>query len=363
MPRIEFVGVSKLYESGEGLVPTNLVIESGEFTTLLGPSGSGKTTVLRLIAGLETPDGGEILFDGQVMNQVEPHARGIGLVVTNGALYDTRTAAGNLQFPLEVARVERDERRRRVDTTARRFRLVRLLPRRTRELSAGQRQLVATGRATVRDNPIVLFDEALAGVDPHLRASVKAQLRRLHDTGHTVVFATNHQEEGMALATRLVVLRGGEVQQVGAPYEVYREPANAFVAQFLGEPGMNVLPALRLDRERLRLGDDELALPGIPATRADTLLVGIRPEHVEIAPPGTPYQQCFHGRVTAVENLGHERLVHLAFGTAATGSVDFVLRTPVHGVTVGDHLELTMEPHAVTFFDASTGERLDPVPV
>jgi len=212
MPRIELVGVSKRYDSGEGLEPTDLVIESGEVTTLLGPSGSGKSTLLRLIAGLEQPDAGAVFFDGARMNGVDPHSRGLGLVVTEGALYNNRTAGGNISFPLEMERVEPSVRRRRVTETARRFRLFRLLHRPAGELSAGQRQMVATSRAIVRENRLVLFDEALAGVDPHLKASVKAKLHQLHDSGNTLVFATNHQEEGMALATRLVVLRKGEVQ-------------------------------------------------------------------------------------------------------------------------------------------------------
>ena len=356
MPRIELVGVSKRYDSGEGLEPTDLVIESGEVTTLLGPSGSGKSTLLRLIAGLEQPDAGAVFFDGARMNGVDPHSRGLGLVVTEGALYNNRTAGGNISFPLEMERVEPSVRRRRVTETARRFRLFRLLHRPAGELSAGQRQMVATSRAIVRENRLVLFDEALAGVDPHLKASVKAKLHQLHDSGNTLVFATNHQEEGMALATRLVVLRKGEVQQVGRPAELYREPVNVFVAQFLGEPGMNIVPALRLDGERVRVGDDELWLPQVPETRDGRILLGVRPEHVDVAAPDAPYRRCFHARVTFVENIGHERLVHVAFGAPDTGSLDFVFRSRAHGLVPGDRVELQLT--SATFFDPESGDRL-----
>lgn len=358
MPRIELVGVSKIYADGEGLHPTNLVIEDGDFATLLGPSGSGKSTLLRLIAGLETPDQGEILFDGKVVNDVAPFRRGLGLVVTQGALYNHMTAEGNLAFPLEVAHVDRPEVRSRVADAARRFRLLRILPRKARELSAGHRQLIATGRATVRETNIVLFDEALAGVDPHLRASVKDQLRRLRDLGHTSVFATNHQADGMSLANKLVVIRDGEVQQAGTPEDLYTNPVNTFVAQFLGEPGMNIVPVERTGAGSVRFGDDELWLGMTTDTSHDRILLGVRPEHVGIAGPGAPYRECFHGRITFVENLGHERLAHVAFGGPDSGSVDFVFRSSAHGLVAGDRVELQLNPETAAFFDPVSGERL-----
>lgn len=358
MAAITFKDVSGVYGDGTvGLHPTSLRVEAGELAAIVGPSGSGKSTLVRLIAGLDRPATGTIAFDDEIVNDVPASRRGIGLVVTQGALYDQMTSEENIGFPLKVTGVGEPARSERARAEAGRFKLTRVLGRKPRTLSAGERQLVATGRATVRDTAILLLDEALAGVDPHLRDEVRTELRKLHDGARTIIYATNEQSEAMRLADRLIVLREGRVQQVGRPMAVYRKPANTFVAEFLGEPGMNVVPAERTADGKLRLGVDEVAYPS--ALPTVPFLFGIRPEDVSLAAPGHPFDQTLHAGVTFVEQLGSARLIHLAFGTPDSGAVDFVARlTAGRPLAAGDRVELALAFERAALFDRATGERL-----
>ncbi|MDH3540427.1 MAG: ABC transporter ATP-binding protein [Acidimicrobiia bacterium] len=358
MPRIHLDQVSGQYRNGAvGLHPTDLVIESGELVAVVGPSGSGKTTLIRLIAGLGRPATGTLRFDGVVMNDVGPARRGVALVHTQGALYDHLTSEDNIRFPLRMTGIDEPEQTARTEAEADRFHVRRLLHRRPRALSAGERQLVATSKATVRDASVLLFDEALAGVDPHLRHEIRDEFRRLHDGTHTIVYATNEQEEAMVLADRLVVLDQGVVQQVGAPLTLHSQPDNVFVAEFLGSPGMNIVPGDGSDG-RLHLGGDEIA--GAPApSRPGPILVGIRPEDVRLARPGDPFERCLHARVTAVEMLGSVRIAHVAFGTPDSGALDFAVRvTDSRPVFAGDSVELFLAVDRISYFDPVTGVRL-----
>ena len=359
MTAIQMTGVSKVYP-GEiiALHPTDLGIGSGELVTVVGPSGSGKSTLIRLIAGLETPTNGTITFDGDIVNDIGPPGRRVGLVVTQGALYDNMTAEGNFRFPLMATGIKEPEASERVASTAGRFGIRRLLDRRTRSLSAGERQLVAAGRATVRDSNVLLLDEAVAGVDLHRRRQVRDQIRNLHDGSLTIVYATNEQDEAMTLGNRIVVLDDGAVQQVGGPIDVYTNPVNTFVAQFLGSPGMNVVPALVTGPNTVRIGDDELEV-GATTPQATEVMVGIRPERVRPAAPGRPFNRCLHARATRVEQLGSARLAHVAFGTPESGAVDFIVR--VEGdrpLFAGDQVELEVDIEAIAYFDRETGVRL-----
>ncbi len=358
MPRIELQKASGVYRDGVvGLEPTDLRIEPGELIALLGPSGSGKTTLLRLIAGLDRPAYGTVRYDGEVVNDLAANRRGVGLVVTQGALYDHVTAEDNIRFPLKVTGIGEPEQTERTDHEATRFGIRRLLSRRPRNLSAGERQLVATGRATVRDPDVLLFDEALVGVDPHLRRQVRAEFRKLHDGTRTIVYATNEQEEAMVLADRLVVLRAGVVQQVGPPLEVYRNPVNVFVAEFLGSPGMNIVAATAAGG-RLRIGADEIV--GAPSPPdSDGFLVGIRPEHVHLAEPGEPFDRCLHTRIIGVDQLGSERVAHVAFGSPESGALDFAVRVrAARPLAIGDSVEIAMDVDQILYFDRESGLRL-----
>jgi lactose/L-arabinose transport system ATP-binding protein len=357
MPKIELRQLSRIFDGDEGLHPTDLHVDDGEFVAIVGPSGSGKSTLLRLIAGLEQPDQGEIVFDGRVMNDVPSHNRGVGLVVSTGALYTNMSAGRNIAFPLEIEGVDEPGFTQRVAATARRFTVSRLLERKPDQLSAGQRQLVATGRAVIRDSDVVLFDEALSGIDPHKRERIKTELRKLHAAGHTVLFATNTQEEAMAMGTTLVVLRAGRIQQVGTPSDVYRDPDNSFVAEFMG--GANLVAGMVNDDGTIVLGDDTIELSDLPrrGNGPGKVVVGIRPEEVEIADPATPFRRCIHARVTHVENLGDHRMVHVSFGTPDSGSLDFSFRNRTSpGPQPGQHVELSLGRGL--FFDAADGRRL-----
>ena len=357
MPRIQLDQVSGRYRDGEvGLQPTDLVIESGELVAVVGPSGSGKTTLIRLIAGLDRPATGTLRFNDTVVNDVAPGRRDVAMVVTQGALYDHMSSEDNIRFPLKMTGIGEPEQTERTEAEAERFHIRRLLARRPRALSAGERQLVATGRATVRDASILLFDEALAGVDPHLRHQIRDEFRRLHDGTHTIVYATNEQDEAMALADRLVVLDQGVVQQVGAPLDLYGQPIDVFVAEFLGSPGMNIVPGDGTDG-RLRLGTDEIA-GAPPPPRSGAVLVGIRPEDVHLARPGDPFERCLHARVTAVEMLGSVRIAHVAFGTPDSGALDFAVRvTDSRPLFTGDAVELLLTVDRITYFDPVSGLR------
>ena len=358
MPQVQLDQVSGRYRDGRvGLQPTDLVIESGEFVAVVGPSGSGKTTLIRLLAGLTQPDTGTIRFDGEDLNDVSPSKRDVAMVVTQGALYEHRSSGENIRFPLKVTGIGEPEQTERTEAEAERFHIRRLLGRRPRALSAGERQLVATGRATVRDAGVLLFDEALAGVDPHLRHRIRDEFRRLHDGTHTIVYATNEQEEAMALADRVVVLDQGVLHQVGAPLDLYARPVNVFVATFLGAPGMNVVPG-RVAGGSLRLGTVVIA-GAAPPTQTGEILVGIRPEDVRLARPCDSFELCLHGRVTAVEMLGSVRIAHVAFGTPDSGALDFAVRvTDSRPVFAGDAVELLLTVDRISYFDPLSGMRL-----
>ncbi|MGI9649512.1 MAG: ABC transporter ATP-binding protein [Acidimicrobiia bacterium] len=359
MSRIEMTNVSAVFPDGTvGFHPASITIEPGELVAVIGPSGSGKTTLIRLIAGLERPVEGEIRFDGRDVTGVAAAGRGVGMVVTQGALYEHMSIEDNLRFPLKITGVGEPEQTERAGQEADRFGISNLLGRRPRQLSAGERQLVASGRATVRGVAVLLFDEALAGIDPHLRRQVREQLRALHDGTRTIVYATNEQEEAMILADRLIVLDKGRIQQIGPPLELYQRPGNVFVAGFLGSPGMNIVAAEPRSEGRLRVGDDEIQLPG-PAPSRSPLLVGIRPEEVRLARPGDPFAQCLHAGVTGVENLGAQSIIHVAFGSPDSGALDFAVvviggRPPA----IGDRVELVVAVDKLSYFDRESGERL-----
>jgi ABC-type sugar transport system ATPase subunit len=356
---IELHGVSAVYPGGTvGFHPASLSIEPGELVAVIGPSGSGKSTLIRLIAGLEQPTSGAIHFDGIDVTRLPAAERGVGMVVTQGALYDHMSTEDNLRFPLKVTGVGEPERTDRVIRQAGRFGISDLLGRRPSQLSAGQRQLVASGRATVRETSVLLFDEALAGVDPHLRRQVREQLRDLRDGTRTIVYATNEQEEAMILADRLIVLNEGRIQQIGPPLELYRRPANVFTAGFLGSPGMNIVAAAPRPNHRLRVGDDEIEVLD-PLPSRDPLLVGIRPEDVRLSRPEDPFTRCLHARVTGVEDLGDQSLVHVAFGGPDSGALDFVVVVAGGGpLAPGSHVELALAVEKLSYFDRETGQRL-----
>jgi multiple sugar transport system ATP-binding protein len=329
-------------------------IADGEFVVLVGPSGCGKSTLLRMVAGLETITSGEIAIDGRVVNKLEPKERDVAMVFQNYALYPQMTVAQNLGFALELARLGRDEIKRKVDGAATSLGLEPLLGRYPRQLSGGQRQRVAMGRAIVCDPKVFLFDEPLSNLDAKLRVQLRGEIKELQRRlKTTTIYVTHDQVEAMTMGDKIVVLNGGRVEQIGAPLDLYDRPANKFVATFLGSPAMNLIAGAidRADATRLLLPDGHMASIGpSPADWAGRRVIfGIRPESVRLDPEaGLP---CV---VTLVEPTGSE--THLIAHAGETEIVA-VLKERLR-IREGETIRLSFDAEQRHFFDLGSGQRL-----
>jgi multiple sugar transport system ATP-binding protein len=305
----------------------NLEVAEGEFLVIVGPSGCGKTTTLRMIAGLESISSGEILIDDQVVNQVEPRHRDIAMVFQNYALYPHKKVYDNIAYPLQLRNVARSEIDQRVRETAKLLGIEHLLDRRIRQLSGGERQRVALGRAIVRRARLFLMDEPLSNLDAQLRIQMRREIIRLQrQLGITTVYVTHDQVEAMTMGDRIVVMRGGVVQQVGDPMTIYNHPANRFVARFIGSPPMNLFDGV-LEKTagalQLHTGFATYALPdglsdGLLRTSrqpgAGKVLCGIRAEDVAIHQDGLATSQAPQGVIDLIEPLGSDAYVSVALG-------------------------------------------------
>jgi ABC-type sugar transport system ATPase subunit len=312
MADVAFSNVRKTFGQFVAVEGLNLDIRQGEFVSLLGPSGCGKTTTLRMLAGLEFPTSGEIRIGERVVNDVAPGQRDIAMVFQSYALYPHMTVGQNIAYPLKKRGVPKAERAALVAKTAEMLQLTELLGRKPKQLSGGQQQRVALGRALVRDPKVFLLDEPLSNLDAKLRGYMRAELVELHQRlGRTMVYVTHDQLEAMTMSDRIAIMEGGRLQQFAPPQDVYREPANRFVAGFVGTPGMNLI-----DGDLTRAGDDwRFDAPGVtfPAKRlsgavAGPACLGIRPEDLEIG------DGPIEGRVQLVEQTGHENIVVLKVG-------------------------------------------------
>jgi ABC-type sugar transport system ATPase subunit len=344
---VRFAGVRKAFGSAVAVRELDLLIESGEFVSLLGPSGCGKTTTLRMLAGLEFPTAGTISIGGRVVNDVAPGARDVAMVFQSYALYPHMTVAENIGYPLKKRGVPKAEREPQVKRVAEMLHLESLLSRKPRQLSGGQQQRVALGRALVRDPRVFLLDEPLSNLDAKLRAHMRAELIELHRrVGRTFVYVTHDQLEAMTMSDRIAVMHEGVLQQFGTPGEVYNRPANLFVAGFIGAPAMNLLrgiaeqgafvhPALRL---------------GLSGAAARNLVLGVRPEDVTIG--GGP----FSARVRLVEPTGHEQIAQLDIEGGDTLTIRADAEAPL---TPGETLRWGVRAARLHLFDATTGGRLD----
>ena len=360
MARIGLRGLTKVY--GQGVVAVDSVdldIGDGEFMVLLGPSGCGKSTTLRMIAGLEEVTSGELLIDGRRMNEVDPADRDLAIVFQNYALYPHMTVAGNLSFGLRLRKLARVEVDRRIARTSSMLGIEGLLERRPKELSGGQQQRVALGRALVRDPAAFLFDEPLSNLDAKLRAAMRTELIKIHrELGKTIVHVTHDQMEAMTMGERICIMRDGRVVQVGPPLEVYRRPADTFVAGFLASPPMNLLPARMVDLEggpALALDRVTLALPAarraaLERYRGSAVTFGFRPEdlHAE-AGPG---RQAVEVKVVTVEALGPEVVLVAALpdGREIAARLDRDFSAPA-----GSDLRLHLDLAKTHFFDPDSG--------
>lgn len=356
--------MSKDYGAVRAVKALDIRIEDGELLTLLGPSGCGKSTALSCIAGLERLTGGRLLFDDQDVTELEPHERNVAMVFQDYALYPHMDVSENISFGLRQQKVDAQAIARQIDQAAEMLGLGDYLHRRPAELSGGQRQRVAVGRAVVRNPAVLLMDEPLSNLDAGLRLKTRTEIKRLQrELGMTTVFVTHDQEEAMVLSDRMAVMRDGVLQQIGPPMEVYREPANLFVASFIGSPAMNFLDVeLGLEEgavvcafadQRLRLPADVVApaslaalRPGLPA------LLGIRPSDLLVG--GAAREQAIEGRVFLVEPVGP--VTYLDVDVA--GRVVKAACDPDEAPAVGENVTLGFAGSRVRLFDRATEARL-----
>ncbi|RMA41438.1 ABC transporter ATP-binding protein [Rhodophyticola porphyridii] len=306
--------VRKAYGEARVIHGIDLDIRDGEFVVFVGPSGCGKSTLLRMIAGLETVTGGDVIIGGEKVNDIVPADRGIAMVFQSYALYPHKDVYGNMAFALRHAGEDKAVIDERVKKAAEILGLEALLKRKPKELSGGQRQRVAIGRAIVRDPEIFLFDEPLSNLDAALRVQMRVEILRLHQRlKTTMIYVTHDQVEAMTLADRIVVLRDGRVEQVGTPLELYHHPCNRFVAGFIGSPKMNFLAIDPIDDGRRVRYRQSAPIDLHVKTRSGAVPteIGIRPEHVRLVEPG---KGAFDGTVFVVERLGGETFLHVDFG-------------------------------------------------
>ena len=364
MASLSLTNVCKVYPNGfEAVKDFNLEVEDQEFIIFVGPSGCGKSTTLRMIAGLEEISSGELKIDGRVVNDVEPKDRDIAMVFQNYALYPHMTVFDNMAFGLKLRKVPKDEIKKKVEEAAKILDLEKLLDRKPKALSGGQRQCFAMGRAIVRNPKVFLMDEPLSNLDAKLRVQMRSEIASLHNRlKATIIYVTHDQTEAMTLGTRIVVLKDGVIMQVDSPQKLYNEPNNLFVAGFIGSPQMNFIDAVcKVEGERVTLNFEKtsVVLPPAKAKKlidggynGKTVVMGIRPEdigdsQIEIE---AHKDTVFETDVTGYELLGSEVLLYFnVAGTAMTAKVDS--RTTAR---MGDHITLAIDPEKIHCFDKET---------
>jgi len=322
MAEVNLKNINKRFGDVEAIKNLSLDIEDGEFIIFVGPSGCGKTTLLRIVAGLETPTSGEIYIDGDPITNIPPKKRDIAMVFQNYALYPHKKVYDNLAFCLQLRRMPKPEIKEKVQKTAELLGVSDLLRRYPHQLSGGQRQRIAVGRAIIRNPKVFLFDEPLSNLDAKLRVSMRTELMDLHQHLQTTsIYVTHDQMEAMTMGTRLVIMKDGRIQQVGTPQEIYSQPDNLFVAGFIGSPAMNFVEGkIRKDAGNFYFKSSGMDLQ-IAGEKTNGLhnyvnkgtVLGLRPEHIRDVDNDSPsdVQAIFKAQVRLVEPLGSEQLVHL----------------------------------------------------
>ncbi len=369
MASLDLINVQKSFGSVKILHDISIGLKDGEFLVLVGPSGCGKSTLMNIIAGLEEPSGGLLRLEGQDITQVAPAERNISMVFQSYALYPNMTVAKNIEFPLQMRKVDKASREERVKSVSRLLQIEHLLERKPRQLSGGQRQRVAIGRALAREPKLYLFDEPLSNLDAQLRVDMRTEIKKLHQRlKATIVYVTHDQIEAMTLATRIAVMKGGILQQLGTPHEVYNRPANTFVAGFMGSPRMNLVKAnliaqsgagLALSFQEGSGARVQIELPSevVPAALAEragqVVIAGLRPEAVSLATPGMvagPMQRFVDAKIEVIEPTGADTLVVIDLG-----GHEFTTRlAPDLALAPGQQARFLVDLSKLVCFDAKT---------
>ncbi len=371
MATVSLKGIYKIYEGNVTAVSDfNLEIADKEFIVLVGPSGCGKSTTLRMVAGLEEISKGELRIDDKVMNDVEPKDRDIAMVFQSYALYPHMTVRENMEFPLKLKKMPKDQIKKAVDEAAEILGITEYLDRKPKALSGGQRQRVAIGRAIVREPKVLLMDEPLSNLDAKLRNQMRAEIIKLRQRINTTfVYVTHDQTEAMTLGDRIVIMKDGFVQQIGTPQEVFNHPVNIFVAGFIGTPQMNFFNNSDLVKDasgyhavvngvNIPLGDAIQKALTANGVGSQKVVLGIRPEHIRFAQPGA---DVLTGKVEVSEMMGSEYHLH-----ATCAGQDVVLRLPTAdlpenfqgGIPYGTEMSFTFRPDSIHLFDPESEKNL-----
>ncbi|SDB30160.1 ABC transporter ATP-binding protein [Bauldia litoralis] len=346
MARIEFRNIAKRFGDVEVIPGMDLDIADGEFVALLGPSGCGKSTSLLILAGIYLPSGGDLLFDGHVVNDVEAKDRNVGIVFQSYALYPHMTVRDNIMFPLRFKKTPRDEAIRRVNDAAALVQVGELLDRKPSELSGGQQQRVALARALVKQPQLLLLDEPLSNLDATLRLSMRTEIKSLQDElGVTTILVTHDQIEATTMADRIICMRAGRIEQIGTPDDLYDRPSSLFVAGFIGSPPINLVHGAAANNTV-----DVAGVP-FPADGANgSITVGLRPEHLVFAEAGLP------GRIAQIEPMGREVLYVVS---TDIGYVRVLEQGSVAGHAAGEKVQIGFDPAKSLVFDATTEKLID----
>ena len=349
MAEVRLAGVTKRWGDFVGVDTVDMTIADNEFLVLLGPSGCGKTTTMRMVAGLEEPTEGDILIAGKRVNDLEPKDRDVAMVFQSYALYPNMSVYENIRFPLKVRKVPDGEHDAMVRQAADMVELGNLLERKPAALSGGQRQRVALARAIVRRPTVFLMDEPLSNLDAKLRVTMRAELKNLqHRLAVTTIYVTHDQIEAMTLADRVVVMRAGAIMQIGTPKDVYNEPANTFVASFIGSPAMNLVDGTITDGvfRAENIAIDGFTVPDGPVT------LGFRAEDARVAEPGETGQAA--AKIYSIELLGDTTMISIRSGEALVA----VKADKDMAAEIGDDVAFAIDPQICHLFSAQTGERL-----
>ncbi len=364
MAKLTIRNLSKEYSGGVKAVKDfNLSINDEEFIVFVGPSGCGKSTTLRMIAGLESISGGEILIDDKVVNRLQPKDRDIAMVFQNYALYPHMTVFGNMAFSLKLRKIPKKEIEERVHKAAKILDIESLLDRKPKALSGGQRQRVALGRAIVRDAKVFLMDEPLSNLDAKLRTQTRTEIMKLHkELKTTTIYVTHDQTEAMTMATRIVVLKDGVIQQVGTPREIYAKPNNIFVGSFIGAPAMNFIEGRLVDNGLdaagtiISLPSEQMNLLKARGYMNKSIVVGIRPEHIKISNEKKSYNNYhFHTNVELAELTGSETILHVKLNKQ-----DIIAKVDaIEPFESGQSIEMIFDMDHIHFFEKDSTERIE----